>query len=65
MGLMGQFCLIFLGEKKPFILNILRDDICIDRDDYNGLLSEVCLGCPLSVTFPDSLGVCVFSTFCH
>lgn len=25
----------------------------------------MCLGCPLSVMFPESLGVCVFSTFCH
>lgn len=61
----GSVLLDFLEREKILYTNILRDYICIDLNDYNGLLSEMCLGCPLSVMFPDSLGVCVFSAFCH
>ena len=64
-GTDGSGLLDFLEREKTFYTNIRRDDICVDLYDYNGLLSEMCLGCPLSVMFPESLGVCVFSTFCH
>lgn len=50
MGLMDQFCLIFLREKT-FYTNIRRDDILRRLYDYNGLLSEMCLGCPLRLCF--------------